>query len=420
MGATASVTFNTMTGEANRPQPARTTRSCLIRVAHTHNKFAFRLYYELVASSNKIDNIVCCPLGISLGLGLLMLGAKGTTREEMMLAFNADEVDETQQLPAFAAIHWDATRSTLPKGCQLEFALSIFAQHGHDMIAEYEEICSIYELSPLRHADFDRGPDAASKQISEWIEERTRRKFVRALPDNALAGCNTKLLGMNAAYIKVRWLKHFDLSQTSDEAFHLSTKQTLTVRIMHRKDVFRWGTLKKPNCSVLELPFANGHMKMYVMLPQKLGDIGKMEKALARTNVSDILKCLSDNVVNVYLPHFTCELQRSLKDSLQRLRIRDLFADGKADLSGIDGTGELFLSTFYQCARICVDEGIEEANPGPSSYISESNGGVHNNTTTDLGPIKTFRADRPFVFYVFDDRTEAILFIGRVMKPHST
>lgn len=443
MGATASVSFNAMTGRAERPQPARTTRSCLVRLTRAHNKFAFRLHGDLAAAARKTDNVLACPLGVSLGLGMLVLGAKGTTREQLTSLYNIDDVEETQQLPAFAAVHWDATRSTLSKGCRFEFALGMFAQRGHEMIGEYEEMCSIYELTPLRHADFTRCLDDAFTQISEWVEERTRRHFTRALTTSAILAASDqrtpKLLAVNAAYVRVRWLKHFDASQTTDAAFHVSPssgkhqQQVLTVRLMHRKDVFRWGTLKKPACSVLELPFANGHMKMYILLPPKPGGLDKLEKGLARANVDDVIKCLADVTVDVYLPHFTSEVNGSLRDALQRANVKDVFIEAKADLSGIDGTGELYLATFHQCVCVCVDEGVEEANPGPSERqygngtVKDGNatgGGANSNVTDGTAASsmadqqsKTFRVDRPFLFFIFDDRTEAILIVGRVVKP---
>ena len=71
----------------------------------------------------------------------------------------------------------------------------------------------------------------------------------------------------------------------------------------------------------------------------------------------------------------------------------------------------LFIGAVVHKAFVKVNERGTEA--GAASGICVVMG--------SLGPaLPTFRADHPFLFLIRDNRTESILFLGRVMDPKRT
>jgi len=76
----------------------------------------------------------------------------------------------------------------------------------------------------------------------------------------------------------------------------------------------------------------------------------------------------------------------------------------KADLSNISGKKELYLSNLFHASALELDT---EGNPfDPSIFSSEK-----------LRNPKLFYIDHPFVFLVKDNKTNSIIYIGRMIRP---
>jgi len=84
----------------------------------------------------------------------------------------------------------------------------------------------------------------------------------------------------------------------------------------------------------------------------------------------------------------------------------DLFSP-RADLSGMDGARDLFVSAVIHKAYVDVNEEGTEA--------AAATGGVVG--LTAFRPPPVFRADHPFLFLIRDNHSGGILFLGRVVDP---
>jgi serpin B len=80
---------------------------------------------------------------------------------------------------------------------------------------------------------------------------------------------------------------------------------------------------------------------------------------------------------------------------------------GNADLSGMNGTGGLFIQDVVHQAFVAVDEKGTEAAAATAVIVGE----------TSAPPPATLTIDRPFIFAIIDRPTGATLFIGRVLDP---
>ena len=70
----------------------RTTRTHLLCLSRAHNKFAIQLYQEFAKDGKRPGNFVICPISVSLGLGMLHLGSRGTSSEELHKVLYLQEV----------------------------------------------------------------------------------------------------------------------------------------------------------------------------------------------------------------------------------------------------------------------------------------------------------------------------------------
>ena len=107
----------------------------------------------------------------------------------------------------------------------------------------------------------------------------------------------------------------------------------------------------------------------------------------------------------VALPRFQFTTKVDLVQALQSLGMKRAF-DGSADLSGIDGRHDLFVRDILHQAAIVVDEKGTEAAASTAVIIARM----------AVAPV-SLSVDRPFLFFIRDDATGAILFQGRVLDP---
>jgi serpin B len=118
--------------------------------------------------------------------------------------------------------------------------------------------------------------------------------------------------------------------------------------------------------------------------------------------------------VELFLPKFGIDsVVPTVKDALEALGMTDAVDPRRADFTGINAEEDLYISFVIHQANIDVDEkGVEAA--AATAIGASTTGGCGGPS-----PVKTItlRFDRPFVFFVRDVATGAILFMGRVVDP---
>lgn len=110
--------------------------------------------------------------------------------------------------------------------------------------------------------------------------------------------------------------------------------------------------------------------------------------------------------VVVHLPKFKLEEDYEMNEALAKLGMTDVFCAGKADLSGMNGDGGLFLSTVAHKAFVEVNEEGTEAAAATAGMINFC-----------MLREEHFNADHPFLFFIRHNKTKSILFLGRYSSP---
>jgi serpin B len=119
---------------------------------------------------------------------------------------------------------------------------------------------------------------------------------------------------------------------------------------------------------------------------------------------------MREREVHVWLPKFRLDENLALTAILAALGLTDMFNNDLADFSGIDGTRQLVVSEVLHQAVVDINEEGTEAAAATAVVMMPR----------CALPIKDpfeFRAHRPFLFFIRDNATNSILFLGRVVKP---
>jgi serpin B len=366
-------------------------------MAQSNNTFAFNLYQRVKEEDR---NLIFSPYSISQALGMLYLGAGGTTRQQ---------IAETLALPAPEDIDFIELGSIMnaPPAYeevlfQLNVANSLWAQQGYALHPDYVNSLSEYYGVQLEEVDF-AAPDQTAQIINQWVSEQTQDK-IQNLVDPSSLDPLTRLILVNAIYLNAGWALMFDENGTEDAPFTLLDGTQVTVPMMHQDNQHTYvGT---ETYQVVQLDYQQPNFAMIVILP----DQGQFEAVEAMLS-NEFFETLRTQLFMSYnlklaLPRFKYDTSLDLAETLSDMGMPAAFS-ADADFSGISDEG-LFVNGVIHQAYISVDEKGTEA--AAATEIGMGGGGPPNE------PI-IFNANRPFIYIVYEYRSGAILFIGRVVDP---
>ena len=161
----------------------------------------------------------------------------------------------------------------------------------------------------------------------------------------------------------------------------------------------------------MDLVYQGRDLSMLVLLPNETGGLEDLERRLSAGMLDNCVARLEIREVNVLLPRFKMTWgTEDLGKPLQSLGMTLAFSS-RADFAGIGGLGGgFFISCVFHKAFVEVNEEGTEA--AAATAVTMARGLSH-----EPPPIPTFRADHAFLFAIRDQRSGAILFLGRVADP---
>ncbi len=189
--------------------------------------------FDLLRHLDSKGNLVASPTSIALALAMARPGAKGQTAMEMdnvLHGFGADGLaNETRALLETLArktIYLNTTgapmatpASSSPEpAVELDISNQAFIQKGYDFEAAYLDALSSSFNAGVGLVDYKRDPEAARVVINRWASEQTKGRIPSILNKGDLDNL-TRLVLVNAIYLKAAWADEFDPKETADRPF---------------------------------------------------------------------------------------------------------------------------------------------------------------------------------------------------------
>ena len=371
--------------------------------------FAMDVYRQLSAMSPG-DNIFVSPLSISIALAMTYLGARGDSASQLKKTLRLDNLSDTVIHAGFSELLNTLNDPYAPY--TLRTANRLFASRQHNFLDEFVRATKKLYGAEASLTDFARDPDGSRVAINAWVEEQTAAKIKDLLPPGSVDG-QTVMVLVNAIYFKGDWASKFDVRDTGVSPFNVNSQEKVNVKMMFQHGKYRMTVDRVLDCQVLALPYVGDHLDMFILLPRQQNGLAALEKALTADGLQGILRDIGSARkvdVDVFLSKFRLEQTCPLKDVLIALGVRDLFVAGAADLSGMDGGRQLYVSSAVHKAFIDVTEEGSEAAAATALGI---------NLMSVLAVPARFVANHPFMFLIADSRSESILFLGRLASPAS-
>ncbi len=372
--------------------------------------FTTDLYRKLAAQPG---NVVCSPYSVAVALAMARNGARGQTGTEMDAVLQAPALTRFNEgLNALTRLvesrageqkRVDGTRAVV----SMDVANSLWGQRGTAWEQPFLETLGRYYGAGMRLVDYKGDVEGARLAINQWTSRKTHEKIRELLPPGLLDAL-TRLVLVNAIYLKAPWETPFDTMWTENRSFTLSDGRSVAPDTM--RSTMTVVVTAGVGWRAVRLPYAGGQLAMTVVVPSSsLADLeGTLDAGTLRSMLGSSAR---PERVGLTLPRWTFRLTSPLKDPLTGLGMPTAFDQARADFSLMTRQESLFISEVQHEAFISVDEDGTEA-AAATAVITEASGMPV--------PPPPFVVDRPFLFVIHDVDTATPIFIGRVSDPTAT
>ena len=376
-----------------------------LKAAEGMNAFGLDLYRKIASGTG---NVVVSPASVAIALSMARAGARGETAAQMDTVLRAIASDEhagwMNALDAALAARTGTFKDMADKDAEvvLRIANAPFAQRKMTLVPAYLEALASRFAAGLRLVDFRSDAESARLVINLWVSDRTEKRIPELLAKGDVDKL-TRLVLVNAIYLKAAWLTPFAPELTKPGAFTKLDGSIVDVPMMRGGGMLPYAS--GLGWRAVEVPYVGEALAMTLIVPD---DFAAFEARLDPTLLSGITSALSAHQVDLSLPKFGIETQADLAGALAAIGMPLAFDPDWADFSGITAEEKLVISKVVHQANIDVDEKGTTAAAATAVVLRATA------LPTDL---VTMRIDRPFLFAVRDTKTGAILFLGRVTLP---
>jgi serpin B len=264
----------------------------------------------------------------------------------------------------------------------------------------------------MKVVDYKTAAEPARRDINAWVTAQTHGQIKDLIPNGALDEL-TRLVLVNAIYLKAPWNTPFEPRGTEPRTFHRLDGSSIQAPLMALDT--QLGYSHGTGWQSVSLPYAGRELAMTVIVPDK-GRFAEVERHLGTGLLDDAMAGGGNRRVTLELPKFDFAGRMALGDTLKQLGMVRAFDAGRADFRGIvsDPAEQLHINQVHHKATITVDEKGSEAAAATSVEMEALSARLP--PRGSLPPV-VLTVDRPFLFAVHDVATGAALFLGRVVDP---
>jgi serine protease inhibitor len=370
-------------------------------LAQSSSKFAIDLFHQL----NKAEepNQFYSPYSIHQALSMTMNGNEGEVLEEFqnLLRYEGMSLEESNK----GAKELTEFLLNVDPKVKLAIANAIWYKQQLEVQVPFRNTAQNYynaEVAPL-----DMHHPGSVHIINKWIEKQTNN-LIKDMLDQIPAEAVMYLV--NAIYFKGDWKYQFVPSKTQKKPFHTESGNVVQVDMMDLDKGATFKTYAEQDFRYLEIPYSTGQYSMGVLINHD-GDLNKVTDQLTFENLDKWRKNSHEANFVLKMPKFKLRQKLdNMSDDLQELGLVSPFRGHPENFTRLfeNYNQELIISRVIHDALIEVDEKGSEAAAATIVEISY--------TSLPAGPTELV-LDKPFIFFIQEAHSGAILFMGKLGDP---
>lgn len=367
------------------------------QIGYNANSFTFDFLEAACAKEAEGTNLFLSPFSIQMALAMTAAGAAGDTQQEMYSAlgfdnFTGEDVSGFYRtlIPALQGV--DNTTA-------FEIANSFWSKDCIVIKDDYKNDIRGSFFAEVRTLPGD--PQTAAGQVNGWCNEKTHGmipKIVDEVPESTVVAL------MNAIYFKGMWEDPFDKNLNTQDKFTCRNGNKVTTTFMN--NTFENARVYNDEfVEAMSVPYGNGAFAMTLVVPRTGVTPEKVLAGLDADTWADYRDGGKTYRTYFSMPRFDEEYaaEKLCIDILKEMGMKKAFTSA-ADFSAMSNT-PLCIDEIRHKAKIKVDEEGTEA--AAVTYI-----GMRETSVGPVGNIFYFKADRPFLYFISERSTGAILFAG--------
>lgn len=363
------------------------------------NDFSRRFY--LANSEGNHENVCVSPLSVGAVLGMIANGDDSAGRNEIlkMLGFEENK-DGLDALNAY----YRTLLSNLPnieEGIMCDVTNTLWCDPFAYRIRKsfMQAITDSYYAYGI---GITPGGVSGQEAINEFVDKNTNgliRNFLSSPLEISMAFLNT-------LYFKAGWSQGFEEYATSKRPFIDIDGKEKEIDFMFRSAMTEYAETEDGTQAIRLNYGAQEQFSMTCVLPSSGINHIPLDEALTSDNIRSIDKGMKEEYVMMLLPKFEIESNNTKTiDILKNLGLEKV-CSGQSAFGLIADSDEFFLTCFIHATKLKVDENGTE---GAAVSLGGMNGPIGEETS-----IREIEFNRPFIFYIQENTTGAILFIGSV------
>lgn len=349
--------------------------------------------YKALRSDSSSVNTLFSPLLVASSLGALGGGSAGATSSQLQHLLETPSTAKAGELLSAALKSFTEANGS---SFHLHTSSALFSKQAPPVSEAF--VKESRARFRLQHQPLGKGGSKADvKQLHGWAKAGLGGLEGAPLAAEIQAKAGA-LIVANALRFKGLWEREFSEENTDRRTF-LGTKYT-KVMMMHRAGLYRHHEDVQNMVQVLELPLCGGKASVVLLLPFHVESLARLEKLLTLELLSKWLEKTNITSMSISLPKANITSTLSLQKQLSALGLTDAWDQKAADFSGVSdkGKGKLHLADVLHWASL---ELAGQAGKGAADLVEEN-----------IEKPKLFYADHPFIIFVRDNTTGALLLIG--------
>lgn len=341
--------------------------------------------FDFMKYMPKDQNYMISPFSIKMAMMMAANGANGYTQKEILSALGVSSIDEYNQKASDII-----TRYNSSKDVNLIVANSIWLSKDAAMGANFKDTYKKIIFDFYKGVAREESADIIANKINDFIAKETNNKITNVLPTERPADFLSALV--NTIYFKGSFENQFNTANTKKDTFTDRNGNKSKIDFMNQTEYF--GYYENDGVQMLKMNYSGRDIAMYILLNDDDKDV----------DINDIINKMEYKKVYVSMPKFKTEFTKSFVDVLKQMGINIAFTDA-ADFSNMFDNVEAHISDVIHKTFIEVDENGTEAAAATVILIAKS-------SLPMPEEIKEFKANRPFTYFIRDEVSGEILFLG--------
>jgi len=367
-------------------------------LSNSSNAFVIDLFKELEKTEE--GNLFFSPLSIQYALSMTLNGSKDETFDSIKEVLAVSDLNEHEINESFKSL--TEFLLNVDDKVLLTIANSIWYEQKLTATEAFKKAMQVYYSAEVSGLDF-RSPQSVNT-INNWVETKTNGlidKLINEIPDEAV------MYLVNAIYYKALWRNPFDEANTQKAPFYPEDNTEIEALMMHSKELTVDYYLNDIT-HVIDIPYGNGQYSMMVLLPVEGKKTDDILEILNKNSIENWNSSIRPLEAELFMPKFKIEYKVLLNEALSDMGMEIAFTE-RADFTRLfEEKYGLMISKVIHKAVIEVNEEGTEAAAVTGVEVS----------LTSLPPEKpVLTLNRPFIFFIKEKHTGAILFAGKLSNP---